>query len=140
MLVSDAAFVKNPRWHYTFLIMFHFLEPQRQFRAPQNPFVKANYILLFDKNFTKIHWTKRLRLVFEACNEEGGMAARLAQGVLSQNPIYNFFSNILTMAWPQILNYCIYCDPRDGLVYLIRVQEFPSIKFIFRNYLSQFCS
>lgn len=36
----------------TFLIMFHFLKPQRRFCMPQNLSDEANYIL-FEENLTK---------------------------------------------------------------------------------------
>lgn len=42
--------------------------------------------------------------------------------------MYNFFSKALTMTTNTQL--CSYCDPRDKLNYLIRVEEFPSTKFI----------
>ena len=81
----------------TFLIILHFLKPQRRFCTPQNPFAEVNYLLLFDKNLTKMHWAIGLRLLFEPCSVEGGIAVGLTQEQLSHEPIYNFFSNVLTM-------------------------------------------
>lgn len=91
-------------WRNTFLIMLHFLKPQRRFCTPQNLFDKAN-CMLFEENLTKIDWTTSHRLVLKL--------AMLRVVLLSESRKKCYQETRCTISfrkpwpWPQIHNYVV---------------------------------